>query len=90
MTPLLQQIAMIASIALPLCNIPLMYNIIRRKSSKDVSMAWALGVWTCLGLMTPSGLLSPDLVWKVFTIVNFGLFTCVLITILIYRVERKS
>lgn len=83
-----QKIAMIASIILPLWNIPLIRHIIRRKSSRDVSMAWALGVWSCLALMVPSGILSPDRVWKVFTIVNFVLFSVVVATILIYRKEK--
>lgn len=83
-----QKIAMIASIVLPLWNIPLIRHIVQRKSSRDVSMAWALGVWGCLALMVPSGILSPDLVWKVFTIVNFVLFSVVVATILIYRKEK--
>ena len=82
---MIQKIAMIASIVLPLWNIPLIRHIIQRKSSRDVSLPWALGVWSCLGLMVPSGVLSPDLVWKVFTIVNFVLFSGVLATVLIYR-----
>lgn len=87
---MIQKIAMIASIILPFWNIPLIRHIIRRKSSRDVSLSWALGVWGCLALMVPSGILSPDLVWKVFTIVNFVLFSVVLVTVLIYRVEKKS
>jgi uncharacterized protein with PQ loop repeat len=82
---MIQKIALIASIALPLWNIPLIYRIIQRKSSKDVSLAWTLGVWSCLGLMVPSGILSKDLVWKVYTLTNFTLFNGVLIAVLFYR-----
>ena len=42
---MIQTIALIASIVLPLWNIPLILKIIRRKSSRDVSMSWAVGVW---------------------------------------------
>ncbi len=86
----LQKIALIASVALPLWNIPLIYRIIQRKSSKDVSLAWALGVWTCLLLMLPSGCVSKDLVWKVFTIVNLVLFTGVVVTVLVFHGEKKN
>ncbi len=82
---MIQNIALIASIVLPLWNIPLIKKIIDRKSSQDVSIAWAFGVWGCLALMVPSGLLSADIVWKVFTLVNFVLFTSVVVTVLIYR-----
>lgn len=85
---MIQNIAMIASIILPLWNIPLIRHIIKRKSSRDVSLPWALGVWSCLALMVPSGILSPDMVWKVFTIINFVLFSVVVVTVLIYRKEK--
>jgi len=82
---MIQTVALVASILLPLCNIPLIVKIIRRKSSRDVSMEWAVGVWICLLLMAPAGLVSPDFVWKTYTIVNFVLFSVVLVTVLIYR-----
>ncbi len=82
---MIQTVALVASILLPLCNIPLIVKIIRRKSSRDVSMEWAVGVWICLLLMAPAGLVSPDFVWKTYTIVNFILFSVVLVTVLIYR-----
>lgn len=82
---MIQKIAMIASVVLPLWNIPLIYRIIQRKSSRDVSLAWALGVWSCLLFMLPSGLLTTDPVWKVYTISNLGLFSAVVIVVLLYR-----
>ncbi len=80
-----QTIALIASIILPFWNIPLILNIVRRKSSRDVSMEWAVGVWICLLLMAPAGIISPDFVWKTYTVINFSLFSVVMVTVLIYR-----
>ena len=82
---ILQKIALISAVVLPLWNIPLIIKIVKRKSSKDLSLAWALGVWTCLALMAPSGFTSPDVVWRVFNIFNLGLFTLVVIFVLAYR-----
>ena len=76
---------MIAAVILPLWNIPLILKIIKRKSSKDLSTSWALGVWGCIVLMAPAGFFSKDIVWRVFNIVNFVLFTAVVITVLVYR-----
>ena len=71
----LQTIGLVASIVLPFWNIPLILNIVNRRSSKDVSLSWAVGVWSCLLLMLPSGLVSKDVVWKTFCVVNFMLFS---------------
>lgn len=87
---MLEKIAMIASIVLPFWNIPLIYRIIQCGSSKEVSLSWAFGVWSCLALMLPSGLISKDIVWKVFTIVNFVLFSGVVVTVLLYRGRTGS
>lgn len=78
-------IAFIAAIILPLFNIPLIVRVIRRRSSKDLSIHWALGVWICFLLMAPESLRSPDIVWRVFSITNIILFTCVVIVVLVYR-----
>ena len=82
-------IGLIAAVLLPLWNIPLIMRIIQRRSSMDISLWWALGVWVCMVFLVPSGLMSSDIVWKVFTIVNFCLFSIVVITILRYR-QRKN
>lgn len=79
---MIDKIALIASIVLPLWNIPLIMRIIKRRSSGDISVFWAIGVWVCLLAMFPSGLRSDFLVWKVFTIANFLFFTIVLIVTL--------
>ncbi len=74
-----------AAVILPLWNIPLIMRIIKRKSSADLSLWWALGVWVCLLLMAPSGFTSKDIVWKTFNITNIVLFTAVVATALFYR-----
>ncbi|MDP3142663.1 MAG: hypothetical protein Q8N14_01765 [Candidatus Omnitrophota bacterium] len=79
------KIALIAAIILPFWNIPLIARIIKRKSSKDISMFWAVGVWSCLALMAPSSFVSVDIVWKVFSIINLIFFSGVLVTVLAYR-----
>ena len=82
---------MAAAIILPLWNIPLMIKIVKRRSSRDISLSWALGVWVCILIMAPSGFSSEDIVWRTFNIVNLLLFTGVVMVILKYynREERS-
>lgn len=82
---MMKTIALIAAVILPLWDIPLIVRVIRRKSSKDISISWALGIWICFLLMAPEGLRSPDIVWRVFNIVNLILFTAVVVVVLWYR-----
>ena len=81
-------IALIAAIVLPLWNIPLIVRVIRRKSSSDMSISWALGVWICFLLMSPEAFRSPDIVWRAFNIMNLILFTAVVVVVLRYRVKK--
>ena len=83
-------VALVASIALPLWNIPLIIKIVQRRSSEDISLAWALGVWGCIILMAPSGFTSDDLVWRTFNMVNAVLFTAVVVTVVGYRIKRNN
>jgi len=78
-------IGLVASIVLPLFNIPLILKIRKRQSSKDLSLTWALGVWGCIVLMMPSVLISPDIVFQIFGIVNITFFSVVVVYILKYR-----
>ncbi len=82
---LVQQVGVAASVTMPLFNIPLIVKIIKRRSSADISLSWLLGVWVCAILMAPSGFSSPDVVYKIFNVVNLVLFTAVVITVLKYR-----
>lgn len=81
----LQYISAAAAVILPLFNIPLIIRIQQRRSSKDVSLTWALGVWICFIVMLPSGLVSPDKVYRIFSVANITLFTGVLIQVLRFR-----
>ena len=81
----MQKIALIAAIMLPLWNIPLIVRVIRRKSSGDISIYWALGVWTCFLLMAPAAFRSADIVWRAFNIVNLVLFSGVAVVVVAYR-----
>lgn len=74
-----------AAIIMPMFNIPLIVRIIKRKSSEDISIVWALGVWACIVLMFPSGLKSADVVFKLFNWVNVIMFSCVMIAVVKYR-----
>ena len=82
---MIETIGLIAAITLPFWNLPLMARISRRKSSADISLAWALGVLVCLLAMLPSGLSSQDVVFKVFTVVNLLFFSAVVIQVVRYR-----
>ncbi|MBI2118438.1 MAG: hypothetical protein HYT97_02295 [Elusimicrobia bacterium] len=84
MTPV-EMIGMIAAVAMPFWNIPLIIKIWKRKSSEDISLVWVMGVWVCILLMFPSALTSQDLVFKSFGIVNTLLFTCVVIAVFKFR-----
>ena len=76
---------MAASIIMPLFNFPLVYKIWKRKSSTDISLTWALGIWFSILLMLPASLISSDPVFRVFGILNFILFSGVLFVVLKYR-----
>ncbi|MBU0650656.1 hypothetical protein KKC59_01955 [bacterium] len=82
---MIEKIALVAAIALPLWNIPLIVRIIKRKSSADISLSWALGVWTCIVLMFPSAIRSTDIVWRTFSIFNIILFSAAVFFVLVYR-----
>ena len=82
---MIRTIGLVAGIILPLWNIPLMIRIQRRRSSSDISLPWALGVLGCLLLMFPAALVSPDPVFRVFSITNIVLFTAVVIQVVRYR-----
>ena len=89
MEEIFEKIGLIAAICLPLFNIPLIMKIIQRKSSDDISLTWVIGVWVCIVLMAPDGLVSDDLVWRVFNYVNVICFTGVLVTVLKYRQSQS-
>jgi uncharacterized protein with PQ loop repeat len=86
----IEQIGLVASVVMPLFNIPLIIRIIKRRSSVDISLSWVLGVWVCALLMAPSGFTSQDIVWRSFNIVNLVLFTGVVAAVLYYRKGKNA
>ena len=85
---MIDKIALVASIILPLWNIPLILRIIKRRSSEDISVFWAVGVWICLLGILPSGLKSDFLVWKAFAIGNFLFFSGVTLSTLLFHKKK--
>ncbi|MEW5894629.1 MAG: hypothetical protein AB1650_02555 [Candidatus Omnitrophota bacterium] len=85
---IIQLLGIIGGVTMPLWNIPLIMRIVKRKSSEDISLWWALGVWACIVIMAPAGFVSVDIVLKMFSIVNLVLFSGVAVTVIIYR--KKS
>jgi hypothetical protein len=82
-------LALVASVVMPLFNIPLVVKIARRKSSDDLSLSWLYGIWGCMLLMVPWALSTKDIVLRVFGIMNFLLFSSVVIVVLKYRHRRS-
>lgn len=82
---MIQTLGFIGAVVLPFWNIPLIITIQRRRSSRDLSLPWAWGVWGCLVLMLPSGLASPDPVYRVFTFLNVAFFSIVLFQVIRFR-----
>ena len=81
----IEKIGMISALALPLFNIPLILRLVQRKSSGDFSVSWALGVWVCIGLMTPQALRSSDPAFRAFGAFNLLFFSIVTFLVLKYR-----
>jgi len=86
---MIEKLALIAAVVLPLWNIPLIVRIVRRRSSKDISIYWALGVWVCFLLMAPQAFTSTDIVWKTFNIANLILFTLVVVSVVAFRNPKE-
>jgi len=81
----IEKIGVISAIILPFFNIPLILHLVRRKSSGDFSMSWALGVWACIALMTPQSLRSTDPAFRSYGVLNLVFFSAVALLIIKYR-----
>jgi len=82
---IIETIGLVSAVVMPLWNIPLIMRIIQRRSSDDISLYWALGVWVCIILMAPSGFMSTSIVWRAFNIVNLVMFSAVVFFVLKYH-----
>jgi len=87
---MIETTALIASIALPMWNIPLIVRIIRRKSSEDISLPWALGVWVCTVMIFPQAVTSDEFVWKIFSIINLVTFSGVTAAVVFFRLKKNK
>lgn len=81
----IEKIGTLSAIALPFFNIPLILRLWQRKSSKEYSMTWTLGVWACIVLMTPQTMRSQDVAFRSFGLFNAIFFTVVAFLIVKYR-----
>ncbi|MBC8473590.1 MAG: hypothetical protein H8D54_02125 [Candidatus Omnitrophica bacterium] len=85
---MIDKIALVASLVMPFWNIPLIIRIIKRRSSDDISVYWATGIWLCLLAMLPSALKSDFIVWKAFAIGNLSMFTIVFLVTLFFHKKK--
>lgn len=84
-----ETVGLICAVLMPVFNIPLIARIWKRRSSEDISLSWAVGVWVCMAGMVPSGLLSADRTLRLFTIANVVFFTAVLMSVLAFHPVRR-
>ena len=83
-------LGLVASIILPFFNVPLMFRMIQRRSSADMSLVWAIGVWICILAMAPAAWHSPDPVFRIFSVTNLTFFTGVVFLIVYFRISKKN
>ena len=74
-----------AAVIMPLWDIPLIIRVIQRKSSQDISMAWAVGIWVTAILMAPSSFITGDKQAIGFNVMNVIMLTAVLVIVIKYR-----
>lgn len=83
-------VGIVAGAVMPLWNIPLIWRIIKRKTSDDISLSWVWGVWACIALMIPSALASKEMGFKVYGISNIFFFSFVVLVVMMYRKNGKK
>jgi uncharacterized protein with PQ loop repeat len=74
-----------AATILPLWDIPLIVRIVRRKSSQDISLIYAVGIWVTAVMMAPSAFVSGDKLAIGFNTMNVIMLTAVMIVTIKYR-----
>ena len=67
-----------------------MVRVIQRKSSQDISLGWAFGIWFSSVLMAPSAFISRDKLAMGFNIMNVIMLTGVLIVVIKYRTPLRD
>lgn len=74
-----------AAVILPLWDIPLIVRVVQRKSSQDISLIWAAGIWVTAVLMAPSAFISGNKLAIGFNTMNVIMLTGVMIVTVKYR-----
>jgi hypothetical protein len=89
---MIQTLGMVSAVAMPFFDIPLIWRVMQRKSSADISLIWTFGIWICILGMLPSSWVSPDPILKAFGVVNTVLFTAVVAAVIWYHpaVRKKD
>jgi hypothetical protein len=82
---MIQTLGMVSAVAMPFFDIPLIWRIMKRRSSEDISLVWTFGIWVCILGMLPASWVSPDPILKVFSVVNAVLFTAVVAAVVWYH-----
>lgn len=86
----IETVGLIASVILPFFNIPLIYRMIQRKSSADLSLIWVVGVFVCIVAVFPAAWRSPDSTFKIFETLNVLFFGVVTFFTIYYRTRGKN
>lgn len=81
----LKTIGFWAGVILPLWDFSLISHVIKRKSSQDISLGWAFGLWLSSVLMAPSAFVARDKLAIGFNVVNVVMLTAVLVVVFKYR-----
>jgi uncharacterized protein with PQ loop repeat len=74
-----------AGVMLPLWDIPLIVRVVKRKSSEDISLIWAVGLWITSVMMTPNAFITGDKLAMGFDTMNVLMVTVVMIVTIKYR-----
>lgn len=85
MEDMLRVVGAFAGAFMPVFNISMILKIVKRRSSKDISLVWCTGVWVCILLMTPASMMTDDITLKAFGISNLIFFTIVFACVWRYR-----
>jgi hypothetical protein len=81
----LKTIGLLAATILPLWDIPLIVRIVRRRSSQDISLIYAVGIWVTSVMMAPSAFVSGDKLAIGFNTMNVIMLTAVMAVTIKYR-----
>lgn len=81
----MKTIGLIAATVLPLWDIPLIVRIVRRRSSQDISLIYAVGIWVTAVMMAPSAFVSGDKLAIGFNVMNVIMLTGVMVVTIKYR-----